>query len=290
MSRTARILSYCLIAASLGLLPSSALSKTAKQLFSAKSTPSKLAPEPMGSYAKGCLAGAEQLPETAPGWQAMRLSRNRNWGHPTAIRFIERLSVEVQEVGWPGLYIGDISQPRGGPMRSGHRSHQMGLDIDIWLKKPSGKKLSRKARERISSDVVVSGTAVNSKWTREHHEVLKKAAKDPIVARIFVNSAIKQQLCWAEPKNTDRSWLRKIRPWYGHDAHFHVRLTCPAGALYCENQAPIPAGDGCDATLAWWFSDEARNPKPKPGAKKKKKRGPIRMADLPLACEAVLKK
>lgn len=263
--------------------------KIAKQLFSAKSTPSELAPNAHGSYAKGCLAGAVQLPETAPGWQAMRLSRNRNWGHPSVIRFIERLSTRVQDIGWPGLYVGDISQPRGGPMRSGHRSHQIGLDADIWLKRPLDRTLSRAEREKISSDVVVSGTTVNAKWTREHHQVLKAAASDPAVARIFVNSAIKQELCDAEPADADRNWLRKIRPWYGHDAHFHVRLTCPVGALGCVNQASIPAGDGCDATLAWWFSDEARNPKPKPGQKKKKRRA-IRLADLPQACEAVLRK
>lgn len=263
--------------------------KTAKQLFSAKSTSSELAPDSYGSYAKGCLAGAVQLPETTSGWQAMRLSRNRNWGHPSVIRFIERLSTRVQDIGWPGLYVGDISQPRGGPMRSGHRSHQIGLDADIWLKRPLDRTLSRAEREKISSDVVVSGTTVNAKWTREHHQVLKAAASDPAVARIFVNSAIKQELCDAEPADADRNWLRKIRPWYGHDAHFHVRLTCPVGALGCVNQASIPAGDGCDATLAWWFSDEARNPKPKPGQKKKKRRA-IRLADLPQACEAVLRK
>ena len=262
--------------------------RTARQLFSAKGTPSKLEPNSHGSYSKGCLAGAVQLPETTPSWQAMRLSRNRNWGHPSVIRFIERLSLRVQDIGWPGLYVGDISQPRGGPMRSGHRSHQIGLDADIWLKRPLGRTLSRAEREKISSDVVVSGTRVNKKWTGEHREVLKAAASDPAVARIFVNSAIKQELCWSVPRDTDRTWLRKIRPWYGHDAHFHVRLNCPAGALDCVNQDPIPAGDGCDETLAWWFSDEARNPKPKPGQKKKKRRA-IRMADLPLACEAVLK-
>ncbi|MEM9060071.1 MAG: penicillin-insensitive murein endopeptidase [Pseudomonadota bacterium] len=266
----------------------SADAKTAKQLFSAKSTPSQLAPASHGSYAKGCLAGALELPETAPGWQAMRLSRNRNWGHPSTIRFIERLSVKVQQIGWQGLYIGDISQPRGGPMRSGHRSHQIGLDADIWLKPPLGRTLSRSERERISSDVVVSGDSVNSKWTANHHQVLKAAASDPAVARIFVHAAIKQELCWAEPSGSDRSWLRKIRPWYGHNAHFHVRLTCPIGEIGCVNQAPIPAGDGCDATLAWWFSDEAKNPKPKPGQKKKPRRA-IMMDDLPLACAGVLK-
>lgn len=279
----------CILAAFGSMIGAASLAeaRAAKPLFSAKGSPSQQTPDAHGTYAKGCLAGAVQLPETAPGWQAMRLSRNRNWGHPSVIRFIERLSVKVQGIGWPGLYVGDISQPRGGPMRSGHRSHQIGLDADIWLKRPLGRKLSRAERERISSDVVVSGTKVNSKWTREHSEVLKAAASDPAVARIFVNSAIKRELCWTVPKDTDRTWLRKIRPWYGHNAHFHVRLTCPAGALDCVNQDPIPAGDGCDETLAWWFSDEARNPKPKPGGKKKKRRA-IRMADLPLACEAVL--
>ncbi|MEO1603354.1 MAG: penicillin-insensitive murein endopeptidase, partial [Pseudomonadota bacterium] len=84
----------------------------------------------------------------------------------------------------------------------------------------------------------------------------------------------------------DRAWLRKIRPWWGHDAHFHVRLSCPAGAQGCENQAPPPPGDGCDETLAWWFSDEALNPKPSPT--KKKKKGPLTMADLPAACRALV--
>ena len=257
----------------------------AKYLFGSKNAPAELAPAAHGEYAKGCLAGGTELPETGPGWQAMRLSRNRNWGHPSAISFIERLSERVQAIGWPRLYIGDISQPRGGPMRSGHRSHQMGLDIDIWLLKPRQKLLSRKQREKIGSPRTVSGTSVNKYWTAEHHQVVKAAASDPGVARIFVNAAIKQAMCWDEPQGGDRAWLRKIRPWYGHDAHFHVRLNCPPESPNCVPQAPIPAGDGCDETLAWWFSDEARNPKP---SGNKKPRRELTMDDLPLACAGVL--
>jgi penicillin-insensitive murein endopeptidase len=265
----------------------SASAEPAKFKFGAKKTPSTMAPAAHGEYAKGCLAGGTELPETGPGWQAMRLSRNRNWGHPNAISYIQRFSERVQaQVGWPRLYIGDISQPRGGPMRSGHRSHQMGLDIDIWLLKPREKLLSRAQREKVGSPRTVSGTRVNKYWTAEHHEVLKIAASDPGVARIFVNSAIKQAMCWDEPAGGDRSWLRKIRPWYGHDAHFHVRLNCPDGTETCVPQAPIPPGDGCDETLAWWFSDEARNPKPT--GKPKPKRRELTMADLPLACGGVL--
>ena len=286
------MLARCLLALGLCMclgLSAPAMAQSAKTLFSAKRSPDLSASAAHGEYAKGCLAGGVELAETGPGWQAMRLSRNRNWGHPDAISFVERFSARVQDLGWPRLYIGDISQPRGGPMRSGHRSHQLGLDIDIWLRRPAERLLSRKEREQIGSPRVVSGTAVNANWTPSHHQILKAAASDPGVARIFVNPAIKQAMCWDEPQGAtaDRGWLRKIRPWFGHDAHFHVRLNCPTESPNCVAQAPIPAGDGCDETLAWWFSDEARNPKP--SGKPAKKRGPITLADLPLACTSVLR-
>ena len=104
-------------------------SKEAKQLFGYKRSGSQQAPAPFGSYAKGCVAGGVELPETGPTWQAMRLSRNRNWGHPEVVDFVQDLSRKAaQQPGWNGLYIGDISQPRGGPMLSGHASHQIGTD------------------------------------------------------------------------------------------------------------------------------------------------------------------
>ena len=124
----------------------------AKQLFGAAKKGSTQRAAPLGSYAKGCAAGSVALPETGPTWQAMRLSRNRNWGHPTTIDFIQKLSAKAAQLpGWNGLYIGDISQPRGGPMLSGHRSHQIGLDIDIWMLPANNLKLSRREREKISS-------------------------------------------------------------------------------------------------------------------------------------------
>ena len=172
-------------------------------------------------------------------------------------------------------------------MRSGHRSHQIGLDIDIWLRKPGGNHLSRAQREKIGSPVLTtaSGLGVTSGWTAEHHQVLKAAASDSAVARIFVHAAIKRQMCQTEPAGQGRGWLRKIRPWYGHNAHFHVRLRCPIGATGCANQDPPPPGDGCGDALAWWFSDEARNPKPRAGGKKRRE---LTMTDLPAACQDVL--
>ncbi|MEP2029632.1 MAG: penicillin-insensitive murein endopeptidase [Paracoccaceae bacterium] len=262
--------------------------KLAKQQFGAKRDGSEHTPAPFGSYAKGCVAGAKQLAETGPTWQAMRLSRNRNWGHPEAIDFIEKLSkTAAKQPGWKGLYIGDISQPRGGPMLSGHRSHQIGLDIDIWMLPADRLNLSRNQRENISSISMrrAKGAFVNDNWTRAHHQILKAAAKDSRVARIFVFPGAKVQMC--KDAKGNRSWLRKIRPWYGHHYHFHVRLACPKRARGCANQTPPPKGDGC-ADAQQWVNNILNPPPPDPNPPKAKPRREYVLADLPQQCAAVL--
>ena len=114
---------------------------------------------PIGSYADGCLAGAVALPITGPAWQVMRLSRDRNWGTPRLIQFIERFGANAKKVGWNGLLIGDMSQPRGGPMISGHASHQIGLDADIWFTPMPDHVLSREEREMDGAVDMVAPTA-----------------------------------------------------------------------------------------------------------------------------------
>ena len=269
--------------------PAAGAEPLAKELFGAKSSASEHRPAPHGSYAKGCLAGGRQLPETGPTWQAMRLSRNRNWGHPETIEFIERLSKFAANrlPGWQGLYIGDMSQPRGGPMLSGHSSHQIGLDIDVWMRPATNLRLSRGDRENLSSISMrrANGAYVNGNWTRQHHELLKAAAKDPAVARIFVFPGAKVQMC--KDETGDRSWLRKIRPWWGHHYHFHVRLNCPKGASGCIDQAPPPAGDGCNDAVKW-VNDILNPPPPDPNAPPPKPRREYVLADLPKQCAQVL--
>jgi penicillin-insensitive murein endopeptidase len=260
----------------------------AKKLFGAKSSGSPQTPAAFGSYAKGCVAGAQQLTETGPTWQAMRLSRNRNWAHPEMIDFVKKLSAKAaQQPGWQGIYVGDMSQPRGGPMLTGHASHQMGLDADIWMLPPNSLNLSRAEREKVSSISMrrAKGAYVNSSWTRQHHEVLKAAASDPRVARIFVFPGAKVQMC-ADEKG-DRSWLRKVRPWYGHHYHFHVRLSCPKGARGCVDQAPPPAGDGC-ADARQWQANILNPPPPNPNPPKRKAKRELVLADLPAQCQSVL--
>lgn len=265
--------------------------RVAKQVFGALSTPSTGAPAAFGSYARGCQAGAVQLPETGPTWQAMRLSRNRNWAQPETIGFLEDLSAYAATLpGWNGLYIGDMAQPRGGPMLSGHASHQIGLDADVWLLPPGRLNLTRAEREAISSINLqrAAGAYVNANWTPEVMALLRRAAEDPRVARIFIFPGAKVQMC--KDATGDRTWLNKIRPWHGHNTHFHVRLVCPPGATDCVPQAPPPPGDGC-ADAEKWVADILHPPPPRPrdpnAPPPPPPRGPLQMAQLPAQCEAV---
>jgi penicillin-insensitive murein DD-endopeptidase len=261
----------------------------AKELFGRKVLPAAMPAQAIGFYAKGCIAGAEALPINGDTWQVMRLSRNRYWGHPDLVRLVERLSVKAhKEAGWPGILVGDMSQPRGGPMITGHASHQVGLDADIWLTPMPKQKLSRNEREEMSAVMTVRGDRLDidpHAWTPTHLAVIRAAAREPSVERIFVNAAIKKALC-REAKG-DRSWLSKVRPMYGHDYHFHIRIKCPPGNDECESQPEPKDSEGCSAgDLAYWFKDSVLHPKPPKLPPKPKP--PITLAQLPGACRQVL--
>ena len=214
-------------------------------------------PEPIGSYSNGCILSAEAMPAKGDGYQVIRMNKNRFYGHPEVINYLKRLGKKVKETGMPSMLIGDISMPAGGRFLTGHASHQMGLDVDIWLR--MGEMSEQDAENSDGKALLVVNRATQrvdeNIWNNNHFNLIKLAAQDSQVTRIFVNPAIKVKLCQTE--QTDRSWLRKIRPWWGHDSHFHVRLECPEGATYCESQDPVPAGDGCGAELYSWFEPKA---------------------------------
>jgi penicillin-insensitive murein endopeptidase len=259
--------------------------RPAKELFGATPLPAALPPEPIGFYSRGCLSGGVQLPPDGPTWQAMRLSRNRQWGLPILVDFIEKLAHDAATLdGWPGLLVGDLAQPRGGPMLTGHASHQTGLDGDIWLTPMPERRLTEQEREDISAVAVVEPgphQVFAEIWTPAHGRLIRRAALDPRVERIFVAPGIKKKLC--ETAGEDRAWLRKVRPYYGHNYHFHVRLSCPPGAP-CRKQSPPPPGDGCGSDLDWWFTDEPYRPA-QPSDKAPKE---IMLSELPPACRTVL--
>ena len=262
----------------------------AKELFGRKLLPAAMPTHVVGFYAKGCIAGAEGLPINGETWQVMRLSRNRYWAHPDMVALVKRLSAKAhKDAGWPGILVGDMSQPRGGPMFTGHASHQVGLDADIWLTPMPKRQLSRNEREEMSAAMMVRSDRLDidpNAWTPTHLSVIRDAALEPTVQRIFVNAAIKKALC-REAKG-DRGWLSKVRPMYGHDYHFHIRIKCPPGSgSECESQPEPAESEGCSAgDLAFWFKDSIIHPKPP--KEPPTPRPPMTLAQLPAACKQVL--
>jgi len=85
---------------------------------------------------------------------------------------------------------------------------------------------------------------------------------------------------------SNHAWLNKVRPYWGHDYHFHVRIKCPADSPECKPQEPVPAGEGCGHELDWWFTESVLHPKPSPTPSKP--RPPMTLADLPPLCRAVV--
>ena len=241
-----------------------------------------------GGPAAGCIAGAAQLPADGPGYQAIRVQRNRHYGHPDTVAFVQRLGGAARARGLEPFYVGDMAQPRGGPMSNGHGSHQNGLDVDIWFNLDPKPVLAPAQRQDVDlpSMVLVNQSAVdNSSFGDRQIALLKLAATDARVDRIFVHWTIKRALC-ERVSGEDRGWIRRIRPWYGHMEHFHVRLSCPSGSPQCGGQAAVPPGDGCDSTLDWWFDQHAKRtpvPPPPPVAAKPPK------PKLPAQCAALLK-
>ncbi len=253
------------------------------QAFAITSTPWQQIARPIagaaqaiGSFSNGCIIGARPLPPESSHYQIMRPDQRRYFGHPELLAFIHRLGEKIQPSGT--LLVGDMAMPAGGRFSYGHTSHQSGLDVDIWLQLPA----IRWSREQLLTPKPLDLVTANGRevvpqlWQSQITDLIKLAAKDGKVARIFVSPAIKKQLC--HDAGAYRDWLRKIRPWFGHRAHMHVRLHCPASSPECLDQAQPPPGDGCGAELESWFLT------PQPG-KKPESTEPVL---LPAACQALL--
>ncbi len=266
----------------------------ARKLFSSKKRPASLPTLSIGSASCGCIAGAKKLALNGPYWQVMRPSRNRYYGHPSMLTYIEKFAKRAHDVGWESLLIGDLNMPRGGPMPTGHASHQRGTDVDIWLQPGPKKILSTNDREKLeaSSVLKLDSAELDPKvWTAQHAAFVKAAAQDDNVARIFVTPSIKKALCSCKSADgSDTAWLRRLRPWEGHDDHIHVRLICPP-AEKCVEQEPPPEGDGCGEELDDWMNKTALDPPHKsahPGEVPDEPMKPFPLSKMPAECIQVL--
>jgi penicillin-insensitive murein endopeptidase len=254
--------------------------------WQAQRTPARAAAAAVGGYSAGCLQGAVALPPSGPGYEVLHLGRHRRFGHPTLVDYVRRLGAGIRKAKLGLVLVGDLAQPRGGPTPTGHRSHQTGLDVDLSYAYPvwaGRRRFTAAEREALMPPAIVDLAAgkLNTLWQPRIATLLELAASSPEVDRVFVNPVIKRELCArARPEGT--SWLRKLRPWWGHHDHFHVRLRCPPGSTDCQPQEPLPPDDGC-AKLDWWFSADAR-------AKREKRAQEIAAGPppLPARCREVL--
>jgi penicillin-insensitive murein DD-endopeptidase len=260
--------------------------QSAKQLFGSVQLPSIGKAVSIGYYPRGCLAGGGEFPVNGSTWQVMRLSRNRNWGHPNLIHFLEKFApAAARATGWNGILVGDLAQPRGGPSPSDHASHQTGLDVDIWFMPMPDHVLTREERDTVQAISLVSDDwkHLNTKtWTPQHVEFIKTAAQQPGVQRVLVNAVIKKELCRVEA-NKRHAWLAK---WYKHHDHIHGRLKCPNNSPNCKAQEPVPGDDGCSSKeLDRWLTDKVLHPSIGAPGKPAK---PMMLSALPPACKTVL--
>ena len=230
----------------------------------------------------GCIAGAVELPGEGPGWETIRQSSSTFWGAPGTVAGVELLAHRARIAGLPKLFINDLSRPRGGPVAGLHASHQTGLDADIWLDVTPKPPLTAAERERIEPQSLVTqdGREIDpGLWQPSHATLIRLATELPGVDRVLVNPAIKAALC--QDAGPDAAWLHKVRPWWGHAAHMHIHFLCPRGQLDCRDLPPIPPGNGCDASLQWWFAQLGKPPPPVV---------PAHPPPLPAACRAILGK
>ena len=250
------------------------------QRWSHVATPLRGPARAIGLPGAGCVQGAIELPVQGTGWQVVHPERHRQFGHPALLAYLRSLAVRSRREKLGLLYVGDMGQPRGGPTPTGHRSHQNGLDVDLWYGPPDKPWTPGKAPAPAAPSVADLRThKMLPAWGPKVARLIESAAMDPSVDRIFVNPAIKRALC--QDKTRRGPWLQKVRPWWGHQDHLHVRLLCPADNPDCTEAQPLPPGEGCD-NLDWWFSEDARSTAVK--------RGPPgeNAPSIPASCEAVL--
>ncbi|WMC12288.1 penicillin-insensitive murein endopeptidase [Oceanimonas pelagia] len=228
--------------------------------------------EAVGGYAAGCQTGAQALPLSGPGYRVVRPERRRHYGQPELVDYLQHLGQRARQAGLPPMLVADMARRHGGPFAHGHRSHQTGLDADIWLR-PGRDGTPDEELDMVDHRLYI----LNRHFGDDQRQLIALAAQDERVSRIFVHPLIKQAMCRTYGH---APWLGRLRPWFGHSGHFHVRLHCPPEHARCEPQQAVAPGTGCGRELASWINDKSGALAPGP-------RTPWRPL-LPAACRALL--
>jgi penicillin-insensitive murein endopeptidase len=235
-----------------------------RDLNLSKQLPIKGTPESIGTYTLGCLVGAESLFPNEPGLVVMRLNRGRFWGHPDLIKMLRDVGEKFRNQRKRDILVGDLSLAHGGPTITDHASHNSGLDVDIWLQSVKLENNNLSLEDRSSKSALSAldkdDKIIKKLWGKNEITMIKLFTQNSRVQRVLINPYLKRDLCENREKyGLKDEWLRKIRPWFGHKDHLHVRLICPKNSPDCKPQAPTPPGNGCTGdNFNWWFTDEAK--------------------------------
>ena len=180
-----------------------------------------------------------------------------------------------------------MAQARGGPMLTGHTSHQLGLDADIWLTPMPDRELTRQEREEMSATDMVRrrqarhrSVGLDAGACRAH----PRRGAEPAIERILVNPAIKKALC----READRRPRLVAQGASVVGAQLsHASAHRLPGRQSGMQAAGSDAGtEGCGADLDYWFRDAILNPPPPKEPPKPKP--PLTMADLPPSCKQIV--
>lgn len=195
----------------------------------------------VGFYTDGKIEKATLLPEKGEAFQQVYTERDTHWGTGMIVSMIENASEYLVTKWYPGtvVMIGDVAKKFGGDIGT-HASHQSGLDADIPY-------IGNKGFDR----VIANGEVKSSFDYMKNWQFLRLIANQKIVQdgrtttvlnRVFMNPVIHKGFCaWAQKSDLlknplDQEIMSRIRPWEGHDKHFHVRLKCSPHYPACRNQ------------------------------------------------------
>jgi murein endopeptidase len=146
----------------------------------------------------------------------------RRYGTDRLVRVVLRVAREHQAAhpGASRLVVGDLSRPRGGRFGpefggDGHRSHQNGLDVDVYYPRRDG-------REQVPTSV---------------RQVERRLAQE-LVDR-FVRAGAEH--VFVGPRTRLRGPAKVVMVLHNHDDHLHVRIRPSAGG---RRRPPRPATAG----------------------------------------------
>ena len=241
----------------------------------------------IGFYTHGCLAGGVALPINGKTWQVMRLSRNRNWGHPDLVAFLERLAAKV-----PKVRLARAAGRRHGAAARRADAHRP--------RQPSGRARCRHLAHADAEDAADARGArgdVGDQRGRRGQEGRRSEDLDagPFRAdqgggrgpegRAHLRQCGDQE--GAVPRGRQGPRLAaQGAPVVGAQLSFPCPHRLPGRQPGCKAQDPAGETEGCGKELDCWFSPGVLNPPPP--KEPPKPRPPLTMADLPAACRQVL--